>query len=161
MNERIRAVRESLGLSRAAFGEKLGVSGDVINNLERGRVAPKENITKLICKEFNVNENWIKTGNGDMFDKTENEIEQIAEEYGLSPAYAAVMEKLLKLSRPAQDEIVEAVLSIVDRLKDTPFWESDPQRAARLLREEADAVEQGGGVSSALPFTDDTESDCG
>ena len=49
MNERIRLLREDKALSRAAFGEKLGVSGDVINNLERGRVEPKDHIIKLIC----------------------------------------------------------------------------------------------------------------
>ena len=48
MNERILLLRKSLGLSRASFGEKLGVSGDVINNLERGRVTPKDYTNKLI-----------------------------------------------------------------------------------------------------------------
>ena len=64
MNERIRLLREDKALSRAAFGEKLGVSGDVINNLERGRVEPKDHIIKLICAEYSVNEKWLlyKTG---------------------------------------------------------------------------------------------------
>ena len=67
MNERIRILRERLKLSRAAFGEKIGVSGDVINNLERGRVEVKGHILKLICAEFHVSENWLRTGDGDMF----------------------------------------------------------------------------------------------
>ena len=67
MNKRIRNLREDLALSRAAFGEKLGVSGDVINNLERGRVEPKEHIIKLICAEFSVNENWLRNGVGEMY----------------------------------------------------------------------------------------------
>ena len=76
MNERIRHLRESMGLSRAAFGKKLGVSGDVINNLERGRVEIKEPMIKLICKEFNVNEAWLRTGEGgddNMFTKLDPE----------------------------------------------------------------------------------------
>ena len=52
MNERIRLLREKKGLSRAAFGERIGVSGDVINNLERGRVEVKEHIIKLIYQPF-------------------------------------------------------------------------------------------------------------
>lgn len=67
MNERIRMVREKYKLSRAAFGEKLGVSGDVINNLERGRVDIKESIIKLICSIYLVDETWLRTGEGEMF----------------------------------------------------------------------------------------------
>ncbi len=67
MNERIRLLREDKALSRAAFGEKLGVSGDVINNLERGRVEPKDHIIKLICAEYSVNEEWLRYGTGTMY----------------------------------------------------------------------------------------------
>ena len=67
MNDRIRILRENLNLTRAAFGERIGVSGDAINNLERGRVEAKEHIVKLICKEFNVSEDWLKDGTGAIF----------------------------------------------------------------------------------------------
>lgn len=64
MNERIRLIRDKLNLTRAAFGEKLGVSGDVINNLERGRVETKEPMIKLICSVYSVDEKWLRTGEG-------------------------------------------------------------------------------------------------
>jgi transcriptional regulator with XRE-family HTH domain len=67
MNARIEKVRKELKESRASFGAKIGVSGDVINNLERGRVEIKEHMILLICKEFNVNETWLRTGEGEMF----------------------------------------------------------------------------------------------
>lgn len=66
INERIRMLREEKSLSRAAFGQRLGVSGDVINNLERGRVEPKDHIIKLICAEFSISEKWLRTGEGEM-----------------------------------------------------------------------------------------------
>lgn len=69
MNKRIEEIRKHHGLSRANFGERLGVSGDVINNLERGRVDVKDHIFKLICNEFNVNEDWFRTGEGEMLKK--------------------------------------------------------------------------------------------
>lgn len=62
MNKRIRELREILGMSRAAFGEMLGVSGDVINNMERGRIEIKDDRVKLICKIFEVNEEWLRNG---------------------------------------------------------------------------------------------------
>ena len=62
MNERIRLLREKKKVSRAAFGERIGVSGDVINNLERGRVEAKEHIIKLIAAEYGVSEDWLRDG---------------------------------------------------------------------------------------------------
>lgn len=64
MNERIRMVREAAGLSQTAFGARLGVSRDVVNNLEHGRVDIKDHFVKLICAEFQVDENWLRTGEG-------------------------------------------------------------------------------------------------
>lgn len=73
MNTRIEIVRKHIGLSRAAFGNRIGVSGDVINNLERGRVEIKDHIIKLICKEFNVREEWLRDGTGEMFIELDKE----------------------------------------------------------------------------------------
>ena len=77
MNERLRLLREEIGISRARFGQRIGVSGDVINNLERGRVEIKEYILKLICSEFNVNESWLRDGTGEMFVELDVEDQRI------------------------------------------------------------------------------------
>ena len=79
MNERIKQLRESLGLSRAAFGEPLGVSGDVINNLERGRTEKvNERLLRHMCDVYHANYEWLQTGEGEMIRKLsqEEEIEQ-------------------------------------------------------------------------------------
>lgn len=69
--ERIKELRkEHLKLSQSAFGEKLGVNRDVINNIENNRLSKPEqklSLMKLICKEFHVNEDWLLNGNGEMF----------------------------------------------------------------------------------------------
>lgn len=67
LSDRIRAVREALLLSQRDFGEKLGVSRDVISNLEYGRVKPKELLLRHICRLYKVNESWLQTGEGEMF----------------------------------------------------------------------------------------------
>lgn len=64
MNKRLRSIREGLHLSRAAFGARLGLSADTINNLERGRVELKDSIIKLICLEYLISEQWLRTGKG-------------------------------------------------------------------------------------------------
>ena len=70
IGERIEILRKDLSMSRRVFGEKLGVSESVIVNIEYDRLKrpdQKESLYKLICKEFNVNEEWLRTGNGEMF----------------------------------------------------------------------------------------------
>ena len=61
IGERIEILRKDLSMSRRVFGEKLGVSESVIVNIEYDRLKrpdQKESLYKLICKEFNVNEEW-------------------------------------------------------------------------------------------------------
>ena len=70
IGERIEILRKDLSMSRRVFGERLGVSESVIVNIEYDRLKrpdQKESLYKLICKEFNVNEKWLRTGNGEMF----------------------------------------------------------------------------------------------
>ena len=64
---RIKAVREALDLSQREFGEKLGVSRDVISNIEYGRVQPKKLLLQHMCQQYKVNEHWLETGEGEMF----------------------------------------------------------------------------------------------
>lgn len=65
MDKQIRQLRDILGLSQTAFGERLGISRDAVNNLEHGRAEIKEPIIKLICSEFHVDYIWLTTGAGD------------------------------------------------------------------------------------------------
>lgn len=72
MNEKIRAVRRALNLSQKEFGEALGVSRDVLANIENNRVEPKELFVKLLCSTYNVDYDWLTRGEGEMFHRTEN-----------------------------------------------------------------------------------------
>lgn len=75
--ERLKHLRkDTLKMSQAAFGAKLGVNRDVINNIEGNRLAKPEqklSLFKLICSEFNVSEDWLLNGNGKMFVSNEAE----------------------------------------------------------------------------------------
>lgn len=81
IGERIEILRKDLSMSRRVFGERLGVSESVIVNIEYDRLKrpeQKESLYKLICKEFNVNEEWLRTGEGEMFVAL-NRTQQIAQ----------------------------------------------------------------------------------
>ena len=54
-------------MSQAGFGKKLGVTRSSVSNMETGRFSITETMLLLICKEFNVSEHWLRTGEGEMF----------------------------------------------------------------------------------------------
>ena len=66
MNERIKAIRNAVGKSQTDFAKELSVSRSAICKMESGENYPSEQTIKLICSEFNVNEEWLRTGNGEM-----------------------------------------------------------------------------------------------
>ena len=67
IGQRIKELRKMLGLSQREFAEKIGKSFRAVQNWEYGQRTPDESTLKLIAKEFNVNEEWLKTGKGEMF----------------------------------------------------------------------------------------------
>lgn len=67
INERIKLLRKTLKLSQTDFGKNLGVSRDVINNIDRSTVEPKPLLLEHICAVYNVNPDWLIHGTGEMF----------------------------------------------------------------------------------------------
>ncbi len=68
MNARIKELRNAKGLTQTEFGKRIGFSRPMVANLEgEGRTEIKDHVVHLICKEYNVNENWLRTGEGEMF----------------------------------------------------------------------------------------------
>lgn len=67
MNERLKELRRKLGLNQTELGEKLFLSQYHISSLETGRRDLTDRIINDVCKEFNVSEEWLREGKGDMF----------------------------------------------------------------------------------------------
>lgn len=104
MNNRIKIVRKALKLSQREFGEKLGVSRDVISNLEYDRVQPKELLLRHICQLYRVNECWLLTGEGKMFDGNPEESYKIDE----------ALEIFKSLQPEFQDYALEQIKKLVE-----------------------------------------------
>ena len=66
MNERIKELRKELNLTLEKFGERLGIQKATLSKIENGTVSITERNIMAICREFNVNENWLRTGEGDI-----------------------------------------------------------------------------------------------
>ena len=95
MRERIKMVRKSLNLTQAEFSIALGLAPTSAANWEKKAAQePTESIKMLICKTFNVDRNWLETGEGEMFVKTES------------------WEKLLEGLPEEQKELIRGVMSL-------------------------------------------------
>lgn len=74
MNERIKKIRKTLGLTQQEFADVIGIKRNTFSQYEIGRNEPIDAVINLICREFDVNENWLRTGEGEMFiEKTKDE----------------------------------------------------------------------------------------
>ena len=119
MNERIKKLRQTLGLSQDEFGRRLGVTRGAVTNIELNKVDPKPLFVDLICREFNVNENWLRTGEGDMF------IQRTRDE-----ELAAFFGDVLS----GEPDFKRRLLSVLSRL-DTEEWAMLEKVAEKLLEE--------------------------
>lgn len=81
MKDRIKKIRKSFNLTQVKFGERIGVKGNTVTNYETGLRTPTDAVLKSICREFHVREEWLKTGNGEMFSEMARD-EQISEFIG-------------------------------------------------------------------------------
>lgn len=81
LNERLKKLRKALDLTQQAFADKIGMKQNTIAQYEMGRTVPSDAIIFSICREFNVNEDWLRTGKGDMFMELSRD-EQIEEFIG-------------------------------------------------------------------------------
>lgn len=77
LKDRIKKLRKELDLTQQEFAEKLGIKRNTIATYESGRNEPIDAVISLICREFNVNEEWLRDGTGEMFIKQSPD-EQIA-----------------------------------------------------------------------------------
>ena len=71
MNERIKELRKILELNQTDFGNRIGTKQGSVAAYENGARTPIDAVIVSICREFNVNEDWLRTGEGEMFCKLE------------------------------------------------------------------------------------------
>lgn len=114
MDERIKELRKALGLTQKEFGDRIGVKRNTITTYEMGRNEPIPSVISLICKEFNVNEDWLRFGTGEMFLEKNGTLDALAEEYNLSEADLVLVERFLKLDKIQRDAVIKYMQQIAD-----------------------------------------------
>lgn len=98
MKDRIKKIRKDADLTQEKFAERLGIKRNTVATYETGKSEPMDNIIVSICREFNVNKDWLLTGKGDIYDVPEDEV-------------AAVVSDLLEESNPFYDIIISIMKS--------------------------------------------------
>jgi len=77
-NERVKLVRKELGITQGEFGSRIGVQRSTISQMESGVSTVTQQTIRSICREFRVNEDWLRTGEGEMFSQLTTEEELMA-----------------------------------------------------------------------------------
>lgn len=117
MNNRIKKLRKELDLTQQKFGERIGVKGNTIAQYESGRNEPIDAVIALICREFGVNEEWLRNGAGEMFAPDPgNELDALASKYSLSAADQILIEKYVSLKPSARETIMNFITEVVAAL---------------------------------------------
>lgn len=99
--ERVKQIRKGKKLTLEKFGERVGVTKQTISRIENGINSLTDQMILSICREFNVNEEWLRNGNGDMFKKPSDEVGYYVEElleydgHG-NPFYDMIIEMMKK-----------------------------------------------------------------
>lgn len=117
LNERIKELRKYLGLNQTDFGERIGVKQGSVAGYESGARTPIDSVVLSICREFNVSEEWLRYGTGEMFVELSRE-ETIANFIG-------------RILRDKEDSFRKRYIDMLSKLDDDG-WEALEKVAAAL-----------------------------
>lgn len=121
INERVRELRKELVMNQTEFGKKIALSQNHLTGIETGKRSVTDRTIKLLCTEFNVSEDWLRTGKEPMFI-------EIDEEDKFSQAFAAasmeedefakaLLIEYMALSKDDREVVKKMILRISERIK--------------------------------------------
>jgi len=150
VNQRIKEVRQHYKKTQKEFGESLGVSRDTLASYESGRVVPSKTFIQLLCKTYNVNEEWLTTGQGDFHVETKSSlIKKLSAELSLNATTQKIIEIYLNLDNKQK----EAVDLLITAVADSAI-ESDAEKDAPPLSVVDKAVRRVEGLRAARSDTE-------
>lgn len=121
MNERLKKLRKTLDMTQQEFADRIGIKRNSLANYETGRNTPIDAIIVSICREFNVNEEWLREGKGEMFIKMTRD-EEIATFIG-------------KTLHSEEDSFKKRLISVLSALNESD-WETLEKLALSLVDKE-------------------------
>lgn len=128
MDERIKQIRKTAGLTQIEFAEKIGLTRNYVAKLEIGDRAPSDRTISDICREFRVNEIWLRTGVGEPFDN------EASREVEMTELFAELMSDRPEAFR------TRLVTTLLRFRPDGPEW-AILEKIYENIKKEADAME--------------------
>lgn len=138
--ERIKKLRKALDLTQQEFADRLCIKRNTVATYETGKSNPSDAAVVLICREFNVSETWLRTGEGDMFvELPRNEALAAQIQAFLRGGTDSFRERLVSLLlrlTPEQWDALEGYL--VELMGNTPLDRNTEKEAEELARRAAE-----------------------
>lgn len=141
MNKRIKEIRKYLGLTLDTFGSRIGITSSGLSKIERGLSGVSDQTLRSICREFKVSEDWLRTGEGDMFDQEQPSIlARLSSEYKLTAREQSVVAAFLELDEADRAAIMRYVDKLVEKLSPSPAVGDSAAEAVAAARDYLDMV---------------------
>lgn len=113
LNARLKLLRTQLKISQEAFGKRLGVTAAGISKIESGQRNLTQQMILLICKEFHINEKWLRYGEGQIFQETQpSDLDQLANHYHLDELDLRIIQEFLLLDEKKRKVIKDYILKV-------------------------------------------------
>lgn len=113
MKERIKFLREHIGLNQREFSARINISQPTLALIEKGQRVVRDIHVAQICSEFNINETWLRTGEGEMFIKLETlSLDEQAKKSNLTELEIAIMRSYMNLDRNIREKLMDELEAI-------------------------------------------------
>lgn len=140
MGERLKELRKSLGLTQQEFADRLGIKRNAITNYEVGRNAPADMVVSLICREFNVSENWLRTGEGSMFQKQESfSLDEFAKARGASEIELEILKVYFEIDPKIRHVLIDHLQSHFTKAPGAPDTPGELEKQCPSVEDETQA----------------------
>lgn len=151
IGERIKQVRKSKDLTQQKFADSLGMKQNTVATYEMGRTNPSDPAIKSICREFGVNEEWLRTGVGEMFvPASDSPLDALADEKKLSQNERLLLERFLNLSPEARQGILSYITGIAAALAS---GESQEPTSVSVKEAEDDYIKKVSNFAQKMEFS--------
>ena len=120
MEERIKLIRKYYGLNQTQFAEKLGLSRNHIAQVETGKGKFSERTIKDICRIWNVNEDWLKSGEGEMFLSHNAQVSELLADVvkGNEPFLESFIDVWISLDGTSKEALKRIAIAMGEKLKE-------------------------------------------
>lgn len=129
ISERLKLLRENLGLTQTLMAHDLGIDRSHVGNIENASKKASDSLVKHICLRYGVSEVWLRDGAGEMFISPEERIKKLVEQLNSQPSTSSYYSYLLDNKLPLQEDLPEHLQSQADLL----------ERRKEVIRKELEA----------------------